>query len=256
MVSAVMSIRAASLLGAVVAGLALLAGAAPAVQAPERSAPSAPVAESDDRDEAGRRAEVLASSRWRRAMHELDEWLAVQPVYSADRVRRIKADLAARVASMSSYELEYLLDQLDEKLSVLDSAAARDAREWLGRYLAVMADGRRAALLADVPSVLDLSAADLVARLAEVEAKRVAVERAARESKRSRREFATRVRGDRQAVERERDRLERVHHDRAAFSPYRGQPTDDPPLADAYDSPTVVGVGPWNAFVSRSLTAF
>jgi len=35
-----------------------------------------------------------------------------------------------------------------------------------------------------------------------------------------------------------------------------GQPADDPPFADAYDSPTVVGVGPWNAFFARSLTAF
>lgn len=257
MVSTGMSSRSRCLLGAAAAGLTLLAGAAPALQAPADSAPSvATPAPADDRDEASRRAELLASGRWRRAMHELDLWLETQPVYSADRVRGIKADLAARVATMSSYELEYLLDQLDEKLTVLDTAAAREARDWLGRYLAVMADDRRAALLADVPSVLDLSAAELAARLAEVEAKRVAVERVARESKRSRRQFEALVRGDREALAQERVRLERVHRDQVALSPYRRQPAADPPFADAYDSPTVVGVGPWTAFITRSLTAF
>lgn len=257
MVSTGMSMHRVCLLGALTAGLALLAGAAPALQPPADSASSvATQARADDRDEASRRAAVLASSRWRRAMHELDEWLATQPVYSADRVRGIKADLAARVAIMSSYELEYLLDQLDEKLTVLDTAAAREARDWLGRYLAVMADDRRAALLADVPSVLDLSAAELAARLAEVEAKRAAVERAARESRRSHRQLETLVRGDREAVVQERVRLERVHRDQVALSPYRRQPAADPPFADAYDSPTVVGVGPWTAFITRSLSSF
>jgi len=251
------SIRGVCLLGAAAAGVALLAGAGPAPQPPADATASAKApADSDEHDEASRRAEVLASSRWRRAMHELDEWLAAQPVYSADRVRGIKADLAARVASMSSYELEYLLDQLDEKLNVLDSPSAREARDWLGRYLAVMADDRRAELLADVPSVLDLSAADLAARLADLDAKRAAVERAADESRRTRREFGTLVRAERRTVEAERDRLARETRDRTAFSPYRGQPTDDPPFADAYDSPTVVGVGPWNTFMARSLTAF
>lgn len=251
------SIRGVCLLGAAAAGVALLAGAAPAPQPPADAAASAKaLADSDEHDEARRRAQVLASSRWRRAMHELDEWLAAQPVYSADRVRGIKADLAARVASMSSYELEYLLDQLDEKLSVLDSPSAREARDWLGRYLAVMADDRRAELLVDVPSVLDLSAADLTARLADLEAKRAAVERAARDSRRTRQAFGALVQADHRTVEAERARLTRVHGDRVAFSPYRGQPTDDPPFADSYDSPTVVGVGPWNTFVARSLTAF
>jgi len=237
------------------AALALVAGAGPAQQPDAEPSPDA-VATLDAAAEAGRRAEVLASGRWRRAMHELDEWLAAQPVYSADRVRRIKADLAERVSAMSSYELEYLLDQLDEKIRVLDSPAAREAREWLGRYLAVMSDDRRAAMLADVPSVLDLSAVELAAKLAEVEAKRAAVERSAQDSRRARGEFGTRVRADRQALEAERTRLVRVHRDRVAFSPYRGQPAADPPFADAFDSPTVVGVGPWNAFFMRSLTAF
>jgi hypothetical protein len=73
-------------------------------------------------------------------------WLAAQPVYSPDRVQRIKSDLATRTAGMTSYELEYMLDGLDEKINILESAEATDAREWVGRYLSVMADDRRAKL--------------------------------------------------------------------------------------------------------------
>jgi len=235
--------------------LALVAGADPA---PEPAA--APAADAsatvDAADEAGRRSEVLASSRWRRAMHERDEWLAQQPVYAPDRVRRIKADFAERVAAMSSYELEYLLDQIDEKIEVLDSPAAKEAREWLGRYLSVMADDRRAALLQHVPNVLDMSAAELTAKLAEVEAKRAQVERSMRDSRRARQEFGTFVQADRERIATDRQRITKVRRGDAAFSPYRQQPVEDPPFPAAYDSPTVVGVGPWNAFFDRSFMMF
>jgi hypothetical protein len=78
----------------------------------------------------------------------------------------------------------------------------------------------------------------------------------AKASQRARREFGNLVRSDHESVDAERIRLVRVHRDRVVFSPYRSQPADDPPFADAYDSPTVVGVGPWNAFFARSFTAF
>ena len=247
--------------GMALAILALLAGASPAAEAGADSAipgstASAGSPSGDDGDEASRKAEVLAGSRWRRAMHELDEWLAVQPVYSPERVQRIKADLAARVAGMTSYELEYMLDGLGQKLHVLESREAQDAREWLGRYLSVMADDRRAALLANVPNVLDLSAAELEARLAEVEKKRAQVERSARDSRRSRRDFAAFIADARQAAAVERDRLGRIRRGDAALSPYRTQPVGTPPFPDTFDSPTVVGVGPWGTFVDVSFAAF
>jgi hypothetical protein len=237
------------------AALALVAGAGPAQEPVADQAPDGSAA-LDAAAEASRRADVLASSRWRRAMHELDEWLAGQPVYPPQRVRQIKAEFAERVATMSSYELEYLLDQIDEKIEVLDSPAAREAREWVGRYLAVMADERRAALVATVPNVLDMSAAELAATLADVVGKRTRVERSHTDSQRARRRFGDFGRADRQAISAERARISRIHRDDAAFSPYRGQPVEDPPFATAFDSPTVVGVGPWNAFCARSLTAF
>jgi hypothetical protein len=247
-------------LGIAIALLALVAGASPATDpardraAPDRSTPIETLP--DDDGEARRKAEVLAGSRWRRAMHELDQWLAAQPVYSPRRVEVIKAELTARVAAMTSYELEYMLDGLDKKLAVLESQEAQEAREWLGRYLSVMADDRRAALLADVPNVLDLTAEELAAKLVEVEKKRAQVERSARDSRRSRRDFATFVGDARRAETADRDRLGRIRRGDAAFSPYRTQPAGSPPFPDTFDSPTVVGVGPWGSFSDVSFVAF
>lgn len=246
--------------GIAIALVALVAGASPA--APSDAGPARPDAApaetppDDAADEARRKAEVLAGSRWRRAMHELDQWLAAQPVYSPQRVEVIKADLAARVAAMTSYELEYMLDGLDKKLDVLESEEAKQAREWLGRYLSVMADDRRAALLADVPNVLDLSAEQLAAKLVEVEEKRAQVERSARDSQRSRRDFAAFVGDARRAESADRDRIGRIRRGDAAFSPYRTQPAGSPPFPDTFDSPTVVGVGPWGSFSDVSFAAF
>lgn len=244
------SLRRIALWGVVFAALALVAGAVPAEDQPpsEHAAP--------EEDDSIRKAEVLASSRWRRAMHELDEWLAAQPVYPPERVRRIKADFERRVREMTSFELEYMLEGLDEKLKILDSPAATEARDWLGRYLAVMADERRAALTADVPNILDLSAAELSAQLAEVEARRAKVEKSADTSRTARQGFHAFVEGARRATQAERDRLGRLHFGARSFSPYRSQPVDAPPFADRYDSPTVVGVAPWGSFVDASFTAF
>ena len=51
-------------------------------------------------------------------------------------------------------------------------------------------------------------------------------------------------------------RTARIRRGEAAFSPYRSQPVGDPPFANAYDSPTVIGVGPWGTFVGMSVGAF
>ena len=91
--------------------------------AAEPSSPAEPQAEFEERS---RKAELLASDRWRRAVFELDEWLAVQPVYTSGQVVGMKADLARRIKAMSSYELDYLLDNLEFKLRVLDTLEATE----------------------------------------------------------------------------------------------------------------------------------
>jgi len=209
-----------------------------------------------DADDAARKAALLASGRWRRAMFEFNAWLDEQPVYDAAQVRRIRGELDARVTAMSSFELEYLLEGMDAKLRILERPAARDARGWLGRYLAVMSDGQRARTLGTVPDILDMSATELEAALERVEARRAEVERSHAETVAGRR----RIEGFRQATSRataaDRDRQAEVRAGAPSFSPYRGPLRNEVPFAEAYDSPTAVGVGPWGSFMRVPVGAF
>ncbi|MFM8733946.1 MAG: hypothetical protein ACKOC8_01940 [Pirellulales bacterium] len=228
----------------------------PAARGQDEAPSSTPDEAREGFEERYRKAEILASPRWRRAMFELDQWLAVQPVSTPTQVRQIKAALAERVARMSSYELDYLLDTLDFKLRVLESPEAIEAREWLGRYLSVMADDRRAAALGELPDVVEMTAGELLEGLRAVEEKRAAVERESRRVVRGRQEFGAFVRERRAADEMTRSRMSRIRRGDVSFSPYRGQPVADPPFADAWGSPTVIGVGPWGTFVGNAVGAF
>jgi len=234
------------------AGAALAADPTPATDGGAVAVAGQPAADPAD---AARKAKLLASSRWRRAVFEFNAWLDAQPVYSPAQVRRIRQELADRVATMSSFDLEYLLETLDEKVKVLDSPEARDARSWLGRYLAVMSDAKRADVLRDVPDILDMSTAELEEAIGRVEAKRRDVEQQRAATIAGRQQiggFLVAARND-EAVERARQAEVRSG---PVFSPYRAPPVGDTPFSDAYDSPTVVGVGPWGTFLGIPIGAF
>lgn len=206
-------------------------------------------------DDAARKASLMASERWRRAMFEFDQWLARQPVYTPAQVRKIRSDLATRIETMSSFELEYLLDTLEGKLAVLESPAAEEARDWLGRYLAVMADRKRQEVLGEVPNVLDMSASELEAAVRRVEAKRTAVEQQHRRTLETRDTTAALVEANRQEQE-ARAALAASRPAPEVYSPYRGTSSVDPPFAGSYESPSVVGASPWGSYLQIPMTAF
>ena len=219
---------------------------------PRAAAPAArPASTADD---GSRKAELLASERWRRATFEFDQWLARQPVYTPAQVRRIKTDLATRVGAMSSFEVEYLLDTLEAKLTVLESPEAEEARSWLGRYLAVMADRKREEVLGEVPNILDMSSNELEAAVRRVEAKRNAVEQQHARTLETRDTTAALVEANRSRQEEERA-AQASRPAAEVYSPYRAGGTD-PPFSGTYESPTAVGVGPWGSFLLIPTTAF
>lgn len=129
-----------------------------------------PVGEDDG--ELARKYDVLRSPEWQRAVAELGNWLATQSVYTPSEVRRIKVQFNDQVAAMSSYELEYLIDSIAAKLRLLETPEARDAKAWLGEYLAAMSDARRAQALRNVPNILDMSADQLWQEIQRIDALR------------------------------------------------------------------------------------
>jgi hypothetical protein len=223
---------------------------------PPTPAPATAGSERADFDDRFRKAQLLGSDRWRRAVFELDAWLESQPVYPPAQARAIRADLDHRVAAMSSYEVEYLLDTLDAKLRILSSPAARDAREWLGRYLSVMADHKREEVLAEVPNVLDMTTADLVAGLERLQAKRTAVEHQRRTTVSGRAEFAAFVQEQRRIDALARAARTRIRLADVSFSPYRAGPVADPPFADVGDGMPFGPFPPWGPFIGLQVGGF
>jgi len=207
-----------------------------------------------------RKAEIMSGPRWRRAVFELGEWLSSQQIYTPQEVNRIKADFNRRVAGMSSYELEYLLDDLDAKFKVLETPEARDAKAWLGQYLTVMSDQRRAEALRDVPDVVTMTAAQLQQEINRIEQKRVSLQQRQQAFDQTR-DLRVQVADDgrRQTAAAAAAAMAQTQAI-ASFSPYRsgggGGAGGQPPFSDVKGSGMSIGAGPFGAYVSFSVGAF
>ena len=151
--------------------LGLVSGAEPPA-APPQAPPAA-----DAQDDVAAKAAILRSSRWRRAIFELGEWLSTQQIYSPKEVVRIKSDFNQRVAKMSASDLEYMLDDLEAKFKVIDTPESLEVRAWVGQYLSAMSDRKREQALKDVPDVINMSAGELAAEMKKIELKRLSLQR-------------------------------------------------------------------------------
>ena len=246
----------------VAAALGVSSSVAPSVGA-DAAEPAAPAAQAaaapaaDDDDDIVRKAQIMNSQRWRRAIFELGEWLSAQQIYSADEVRRIKAEFNRRVAGMSSYELQYLLDDLDSKFKILDTPEAKDARSWVGQYLSAMSDRKRAEVLKDVPDVVAMSASQLQQEIEKIERTRAALQQRSAAFDQGRQQLVNQAAAARQQT------AAAVAAAAAAqagpsYSPYRsgGQGGGKPPFSDVHGSGMSVGVGPFGAYVNFNVGNF
>lgn len=118
-----------------------------------------PAAGAVNSQEAARR-KILESDRWRQTLRDLNEWLSVQHIYTPDEVANLRAEFTARIARMSPRELEALMKDMEERLDVLMSPAAEEARQWLGQFLAV-AVNPEAQLGRTRPDVLNMTASQI-----------------------------------------------------------------------------------------------
>jgi hypothetical protein len=220
--------------GPLLAALALAAvQPTPAAAEPggeQAAAPAAQQAPAAGVDDVVRKAEIMNSPRWRRAIFELGEWLGQQQLYTPAQVDRIKADFNRRVAGMSSYELEYLLDDLDAKFKVMDSPEARDARAWVGQYLSAMSDSKRAETLKDVPNVVTMSAGELQREITAIEAKRGGIREQQAAFDQSRRQMVQVAEDSRKATA--AAAAAGMAAARASFSPYRSHGAGQTPFAN------------------------
>ncbi len=141
-------------------------GAAPAAAA---KAPPAAGRTTVTVDDAARKSEILASTRWRRAMFELNEWLSGQQIYTPQQVDQYKRDFTAKVNRESADELELTLADLEAKFQIMQTPQAQDARTYLARYLSILSDKKRAELLSKLPNIETMTAGQLQQTIARIE---------------------------------------------------------------------------------------
>jgi hypothetical protein len=122
---------------------------------PPRASSSAEVA-----SQHAAREKIFGSERWRRANRALNEWLSVQQVYRPEQVAAVRAELNERALSMSPSELEEHLKAMEQRLQVLLSPEAADARQWLEQFLAVARNPEQQ-LGRNFPDVLNMSASEI-----------------------------------------------------------------------------------------------
>jgi hypothetical protein len=152
------------------------------------------------------------------------------------------------VAAMSSYELEYLLDSIDQKMRLLETPQARDAKAWLGEYLSAMSDSRRAQELRNVPNLLDMDAAQLWQEIQRIDRKRATLQQRQQGVTARQAALADRAASNRQAsADAARAAATRLRS-APAHSPYR-QGGGSPPFSDVQPRRMSIGVGPLGAFI-------
>ena len=206
---------------------------------------AAPQAAAGDGSDLARKLEIMNSSRWRRAIFELGEWLATQKIYPPKEVMRIKASFNHRVEKMSSYEVEYLLDDLDAKFKILDAPEAQEARAWVGQYMSVMSDRKREEVLKDVPDVVTMSAGQLQQELVKIEQKRASLQQQQAAFDQGRQQLVEQAQLARQqTAQAAAAGIARMQSVGASYSPYRPQGGDGkPPFSDTGGSGMSISSG-------------
>lgn len=244
--------------GIAVACCCLVAGSAFGQAAGDARASAASAAAPDGKqtdDDLAKKAEILRSSRWRRAIFELGEWLNTQEIYPPKQVLKIKSDFNHRVAKMSSYELEYLLEDLEAKFKVIDSPEAKDARAWVGQYLSAMSDRKREEVLKDIPDIVKMSSGQLSQEIQKIETKRQSLQQQQAAFDQSRQVMVEQAQSARQQTA-QAAAMAAAQSSGPAYSPYRSQGGGKPPFSDVQGSGMSIGVGPFGAYVGFNVGNF
>jgi hypothetical protein len=190
-------------------------------------------------DDAARKAEILGSNCWRRAMFELSEWLREQSIYPPEEVARIKRDFSARVEQMSPEELRAVLADLDAKFRILETRESREVRAWLGNYLSVLSDRRRDELLQTIPDFATMTSTQLQQTIDRLGA--------LRDSRSRQRDRMDQLRGSKTNPWSQADTPPRRAPRRAAYhAPYRPPAPQGRPFDDVQVGPTRgMGIDPY-----------
>lgn len=146
-------------------GLALLSGAIFGFVGGAR-------AESPARTELRPAPAVTSNPAWRESLHEFDEWLSAQAIYSPEEAAQIKTELQDRLATMTTDESEDFRRDLESRLAIVSSAEWQETMDWVSSTLSAAAPAYARKLNLHYPDVAHLTAAQLQRELHKLERRR------------------------------------------------------------------------------------
>jgi hypothetical protein len=111
------------------------------------------------------RERILNSADWKQTMQELQQWSSIQQIYDKEQLATKRQELDEKIAGMSAAELSDFLTDLKQKLKILNSPEAREARQFLDETMAVAAPQYAKKIRAQLPDVADLTPAQLQLQL-------------------------------------------------------------------------------------------
>lgn len=166
---------------------------------------------------------ILNSAEWRQTQQAYNEWLSVQKIYTPQEVKRLRADTQAKVAKMSAAQLQSFLDDANEKVKILLSKDAEDARLWLAQRMAVEVKLTPEQMKEERPDIANMTAAQVEQRLLQIDQERKQT-KTAQESFDADRKFRIKAINE-QAKQDENEReqaLNRAAEDSAGYGGYYG----------------------------------
>jgi hypothetical protein len=175
-----------------------------------------------------RKAEILNSQRWRKARFEMDEWLAAQPFYNKKQVEQIKANYSAAIAQMSASDLEFMLEDTEEKFEILKSKEAQDARAWMAQNLSALTDKKRDEILKKMPNIATMTAAQLRQQIAQIQNKRQSLAEEQAAYHQMNQEQVSNVESANRAAQQAYTRDQNLAGSSTHYSPYVSQPKTRP----------------------------
>jgi TolA-binding protein len=193
------------------------------------------------------RQQILQSDRWKNAVHGFEQWLSVQQLYSPQEVALLRSQFKSRVERMSPAELEQQLTRMEEKLAVLTSPEADDARRWLSQFLAVQKKYTDAELRRMRPDVAGMTAAQIREELARFQSRRgqvQGVQSATQQARSLQVQSAQNIQATRRQAEEAARKQATQAGSTAATFPQPSQPPRSQVIAPV-PGPPVYTVGPW-----------
>jgi hypothetical protein len=119
--------------------------------------------------DAAARGQILDSPAWRQAMEGFNEWLSAQAVYGKSQIPQVRARMKDKISKMSVSQLQNYLQDMQQKLAIINSKAAFDAQAVVLDDLNVASDAYAAKLRKELPDLATMTAGQVQQTLLDLQ---------------------------------------------------------------------------------------